>query len=227
MNKTRLFLWMVILALLAGVINAIAVLGYDGMTVSHITGLVSKFSISVATGEWKGCLDLLAVIIAFFAGAVVAGIASGERSFYLHRVYGFIILAIGALIPCALILDARHSVLLFALLMSLQNGMVVSYRGVVVRMTHMTGNLTDLGVYIGYKIRGNKNEAAVTGLVPGTILLGFTVGGIAGILLFMWIRNAVFIVVSAVYIVLGFVYFYLQKTCVDKDFNDVPDSLEQ
>lgn len=227
MNKTRLFLWMVVLALLAGVINAIAVFGYDGMTVSHITGLVSKFSISIANGEWKGCLDLLAVLFAFFAGAVVAGIATGERSFYLHRVYGCVILAIGALIPCALVLDVRHSVLLFAFLMSLQNGLVVSYRGVVVRMTHMTGNMTDLGVYIGYKIRGNTNEAAVTGLVPGAILLGFTVGGIVGILLYGWIHNAVFIVVSAVYLIMGCVYFYLQKTCVDKDFNDIPDALEQ
>lgn len=226
MNKKSLFVWMIILTALAGAINAIAIFGYDGMTVSHVTGLVSKFSTSIALGDFKGSLDFLALILSFLLGAILAGIVTGERAFYLHKRYGFIIIIIGALFISAYFLDVRHSVLLFAFLMALQNGMVVSFRGVLVRMTHMSGNLTDLGVFIGYRIRGNKNEKLITGIVPLIAILSFITGGIAGILLYNWINKYVFIVVSLIYIVLGFIYFYLQKICKDKDFDDINDDEE-
>lgn len=215
---------MIILALLAGLINTIAVFGYDGTTVSHVTGLISKFAISVSTGDLKGCLDFLSVIAAFFVGAVAAGIATGERAFHLDIAYGCIIFAIGILVLFPIILPPKSSVVLFALLMGLQNGMVVSFNGILVRSTHMTGNLTDFAVYLGYRIRGNKSEKPVSGLVPALTLSGFTVGGIIGILLYNIIGNYVFICVSVIYILMGASYFYLQKTCTDRDLNEIRNS---
>lgn len=215
-KKYRLFIWMTILALLAGLINAISVFGYDGTTVSHVTGLISKFSISVSTGDIKGCLDIFLVILAFFAGAVTAGIITGERAFHLHTVYGFIIIAVGVLVLLPIVLAPAYSVVLLAFLMGLQNGMVVSFNGVLVRTTHMTGNLTDFGVYIGYWIRGKK-EKPIYGMVPAVTLLGFFAGGVIGILLYKLIGNYVFVVTSAVYILLGLIYFRLQKSCEDKE----------
>lgn len=217
---------MIILALLAGLINAVAIYCHNGMTVSHVTGLISKFSVSVSVGDFVGCLGLAAVILAFFAGAVVAGVATGERAFHLDAVYGCIIISIGLLILLPLVLDATHTVILLAFLMGLQNGMVVSFRGILVRSTHMTGNITDLGVYLGYKIRGDRNEKPIYGIVPALTIAGFILGGIIGIMLYEFIGSYIFVAASAVYIILGTVYFYLQKTCVDKNFNGVPDSLE-
>ena len=104
--------------------------------------------------------------------------------------------------------------------------MLVSFKGVVVRMTHMSGNITDLGVYIGYKLRGNKNEKFITGLIPMVAIMSFTIGGIVGILLYELIHNIVFFIMSGVYIVLGVIYFVLRLTCNDKNFNDIPDELE-
>ncbi len=226
MGKRALFIWMIILTTLAGVVNAISIFGYDGTTVSHVTGLVSKFAVSIAQGDFKECLKPFLVITSFLMGAIIAGILTGERAFYLHKVYGFIIIAIGILIIAAYFLNAKHSVLLFGFIMGLQNGMVVSYKGVVVRMTHMSGNLTDLGVFIGYKIRKNKNEKTISGIVPLTALISFTVGGIVGIILFGLIHNVIFFVVSDLYIILGIIYFFLQKACKDKDFNGIDDDLE-
>lgn len=226
MNKYRLFAWMIILTHLAGLINAVSVFCFAGTTVSHVTGLFSKLAISAATVDLGECLFLFLIIFAFFAGAVAAGIATGERAFYLHRIYGFIILAIGVLVVLPVFLDARISVPLLAFLMGLQNGMVVSFRGILVRMTHMTGNLTDFGVYIGYKIRGDKKEPPASALVPAAALSGFLFGGIVGILLHTFIGSYVFVVASAVYLLLGMIYFRLQKTCDDKNFNGVADDLE-
>jgi len=226
MDKKLLLLWMCILTCLAGAINAIAIFGYDGTTVSHITGLVSKVAINLSKGKLNGFWEVLRIVLLFFIGAIVSGIITGERAFYLHKRYGIIILSIGVLIIIPYFLSVKYSVLVFAFIMGLQNGMVVSFKGVVVRMTHMSGNITDLGVYIGYKIRGNKNEKYITGLIPFVALMSFILGGVLGILLYNVIDNVIFFIVAGIYISLGIFYFILRYKCTDKDFNDIPDELE-
>ncbi len=226
MDKKTLLLWMCILTALAGVINAISIFGYNGTTVSHLTGLVSKVAINLSNGDFTGLWEVLRVILAFFAGAVLSGFITGERAFYLKKRYGFIIITIGILIIIPYFLSIKYSVILFAFIMGLQNGMVVSFKGIVVRMTHMSGNITDLGVYVGYKLRGNKNEKYITGLIPLVAIVSFTVGGVIGVLLYGVIGNAIFLISSGVYILLGVFYFVLRYRCSDKNFNGIPDELE-
>jgi uncharacterized membrane protein YoaK (UPF0700 family) len=38
--------------------------------------------------------------------------------------------------------------------MGLQNGMVSTFSGAVLRTTHVTGVFTDLGIFIGHRLRG-------------------------------------------------------------------------
>ena len=227
MSKRLLLLWMCILTCLAGAVNAISIFGYNGTTVSHLTGLVSKVAINITNGSLDGVWEVLRVILLFFLGAIISGFVTGERAFYLHKRYGFIILSVGILLIVPYFLPIKYGVLVFALAMGLQNGMVVSFRGVVVRMTHMSGNITDLGVFIGYKLRGNKNEKAITGIIPLLAILSFIIGGIIGVLLYSNIHNVVFFVTSAIYIILAVVYFILRNLCIDKDFNGIPDHLEK
>lgn len=226
MSKRLLLLWMCILTCLAGAVNAISIFGYNGTTVSHLTGLVSKVAINITNGSPEGVWEVLRVILLFFLGAIISGFVTGERKFYLHRRYGYIIIAIGLFIIIPYFLPIKYSILVFAFIMGLQNGMVVSFRGVVVRMTHMSGNITDLGVFIGYKLRGNKNEEFVTGLIPFVAIFSFIIGGILGVLLYSWIGNVIFFINSAIYIILGIIYFILRPYCQDKDFNGIPDHLE-
>ena len=226
MDKKTLLLWMCILTALAGVIHAISIFGYNGTTVSHLTGLVSKVAINLSNGDFTGLWEVLRVILAFFAGAVLSGFITGERAFYLKKRYGFIIVTIGVLIIIPYFLSIKYSVILFAFIMGLQNGMVVSFKGIVVRMTHMSGNITDLGVYVGYKLRGNKNEKYITGLIPLVAIISFTVGGVIGVLLYGVIGNAIFLISSGVYILLGVFYFVLRYRCTDKNFNGIDDRLE-
>lgn len=226
MDKKTLLLWMCILTALAGAINAISIFGYNGTTVSHLTGLVSKAAIGISDGNFTAFWDVTRVILAFSVGAVISGFITGERAFYMHKRYGLIIVSIGLLIIISYFLNVEYGVLLFALIMGLQNGMVISFKGVVVRMTHMSGNITDLGVFIGYKLRGNKNEKAITGIIPLFAILSFIVGGVLGVLLFRVINNYVFFVFSGIYIVLGILYFILRYHCDDRNFNGIKDELE-
>ena len=226
MDRKILLLWMCILTCLAGAVNAISIFGYDGTTVSHLTGLVSKVAINITEGSFEGVWEVLRVILLFFLGAVVSGFITGERAFYLHKRYGFIIIAIGVLIFIPYFLPIKYGVLVFAFVMGLQNGMVVSFKGIVVRMTHMSGNITELGVFIGYKLRKNNNEKLITGLIPFVAIISFIIGGILGILLYKSIHNVVFFITSSIYLILGIVYFILRNKCNDKNFNDIPDELE-
>ena len=226
MDKKVLLIWMCVLTCLAGAVNAISIFGYSGTTVSHLTGLVSKAAISISAGDFTGCWDVVRVILLFFIGAIISGFVTGERAFNLNKRYGCIILSIGILIIIPCFVPIEYSVLVFAFLMGLQNGMVVSFKGIVVRMTHMSGNITDLGVFIGYKLRGNKNEKLITGIIPMLAIISFTIGGILGVLLYGTIHNNVFYIISGIYIILGIIYFILRLGCNDKNFNDIPDDLE-
>ena len=226
MNKRLLLVWMCVLTAMAGALNAISIFGYNGTTISHVTGLVSKFAISIQQGSLNGAWDVLRIILMFLIGTIISGIITGERAFYLHKRYGFIILSIGVLIIIPFFLPAYYSVLVFAFVMGLQNGMVVSFKGVVVRMTHMSGNLTDLGVFLGYKLRGNKNEKAITGLIPLAALVSFFIGGVIAVAGYQTIKNNIFIIYSIIYIIVGGLYFVLRYKCNDKNFNDIPDDEE-
>ena len=227
MYKKLLLVWMCILTFLAGFINAIAIFGYDGTTVSHLTGLISKTTINLAHQDYINWWAVLRVILAFFLGAIISGFVTGERNFYLHKRYGFIIVAIGLLMIVPFFITNENDVILFALVMGMQNGMVVSFKGIVVRMTHMTGNVTDLGVFIGYKLRGNKNEKVITGIIPLLAIANFVLGGLIGITLYALANNYIFFIISGIYLLLGGFYFILRYKCNDKNFNDIPDDLEE
>ena len=226
MGKKTLLIWMCILTSLAGALNAISILGYDGTTISHLTGLVSKTAIAISKGDFFECWGVLRIILAFLLGAIISGFVTGERAFYLHKRYGFIIIAISILLIIPYFVHDKYRVLIFAFAMGIQNGLVVSFKGVVVRMTHMSGNITDLGVFIGYKLRRNKNEKAITGLIPFTAIMSFTLGGVIGVLLFNVMHNVVFFMISGIYLLLAIIYFILRYNCNDKDFNGIPDELE-
>ena len=226
MDKKLLLLWMCILTALAGGLNAISIIGYDAMTISHITGLLSKMAVFTAVWSWEFLWASFRALLAFFVGAILSGFITGERAFYLKKRYGFIIITIGVLIILPYFLPIKYSILVFAFLMGLQNGMVVSFKGVVVRMTHMSGNLTDLGVFLGYKLRGNKNEKIITGLIPMAALISFFIGGVIGVACYQAIKNAIFFIFAGVYILLGIFYFVFRYKSNDKNFNDIPDDLE-
>jgi uncharacterized membrane protein YoaK (UPF0700 family) len=42
--------------------------------------------------------------------------------------------------------------------MGVQNAMVSHYKGAIIRTTHLSGVLTDIGLTLGYKVRGLKIE---------------------------------------------------------------------
>lgn len=212
MNKKTLLIWMGSLILLSGLVNVLAICLLS-TTVSHVTGLFSYLAIALVNGDYPKIALIGVTIAAYLVGTIISGIITERREFLIKKRYGWIVTTIGIILYISFhtlsIKDIRIAYIL-AFTMGLQNGMIMNFKGIVVRLTHMTGNLTDLGVHLGYMIKGNFKDNLIPVLLPFFSLLGFVGGGALGLILYMNFKNDSFDVVALTYIFLGCSYLLYQ-----------------
>jgi len=167
------------LAAIAGFVNA-SLLSTFQVPVSHMTGAVSRLSRDVATANAADLWTVLGLLAGFAVGAVVSGAVLGDATLRPGRRYGLVLLAEGAVLTAAAaLLPASGGVALAALACGLQNAMASSYYGLVLRTTHVTGLITDLGVMLGQRLRG-RPVPRWKALLLGALVGGFFAGGIGG-----------------------------------------------
>ena len=144
------------LASVAGFVNASGFLLIGSFT-SHVTGNVGRFADDLVLGRPHTAVLAAALVAAFFAGAFVASMVI-ESGWVVHRssLSGLILIAEAALLGVFMeivrrvpldgsgAIDAAAAVLCFA--MGIQNSLVTRLSGAVVRTTHLTGVVTDLGI---------------------------------------------------------------------------------
>jgi len=164
----------------AGFINAAFLVALFN-PVSHVTGSLSNVGASVRTGDAQGVGLLVMIVLAFFGGAMAAG-AMLRRLLATGRRYGVALLIQSAFLAVSPFLVAEEFVGLGAAAgaaaTGLQNGMTSNYRGAALRTSHMTGTLTDLGVFVGRK--GHRHEDRWKGGLLAVTLTMFVTGGAAG-----------------------------------------------
>jgi uncharacterized membrane protein YoaK (UPF0700 family) len=182
------------LAFVAGFANASGLVLFGAFT-SHVTGNVARVSATVARGDIKGAEQAGVLVAVFLLGAVTASLLV-ETSFFRRTssAYGAALLVQGGLLSVFVVTDAA-SLLSFA--MGMQNSLVTRLSGSVVRTTHLTGVVTDLGIEIARWARWTWSKAfggrlASPGRNPAarptparsflllTIALTFTAGGMLG-----------------------------------------------
>jgi len=144
------------LAAVAGFVNSGGFIMIGSFT-SHVTGSVGRLSDDVARGEMPAAMSALSLVLAFFGGAVLATLIL-ERSEHSRPAsrYAFALLVEAGVLLCfvfiaglsrathARILDAEAALLCLA--MGMQNSLMTRLSGAVVRTTHLTGVVTDLGI---------------------------------------------------------------------------------
>lgn len=148
------------LAASAGFINSIA-LGFFHTPVSHMTGAVSHSGMDVAKASWPDAFSSFTIVLGFLLGAVLNGIIVGAWKLIPGRHYGVAMIVEGCLLGAATYLFMhQHRLALPAVSMAcgLQNAMSSSYCGLMIRTTHVTGMMTDIGVMIGHWIRHRQIE---------------------------------------------------------------------
>ncbi|USD66291.1 YoaK family protein [Vibrio sp. SCSIO 43136] len=175
-----------LLALIAGTINAIGLLGFQHQSVSHLSGSATLLGAQVASMNFASVAMLLAVLISFVIGSAISGAFLCGESFKVGRYYDTLLAAEGLLLLAACILlsiGMNFGLFLASMACGLQNALATRYSDAVVRTTHVTGLFTDLGLMIGSHLRGEAFDSRKAKLFL-FIITGFISGGCLGALLF-------------------------------------------
>lgn len=190
------------LALVGGYVNACGVV-LLGLFTAHVTGNVGRAALDAAAGDFGAALTAMALVVTFYFGALGAHLVLDSPRFgrFVSQRYSAT-LAIEALLLAGFAASPTHAWLLCGA-MGLQNSLVTRLSGAIVRTTHLTGVVTDLGIETARWIRYWRHKiierppAAKIGLL-GTIAGTFTLGALAGSTLALELgRLAVMVPVSA------------------------------
>jgi uncharacterized membrane protein YoaK (UPF0700 family) len=168
----------------AGYVNSVA-LGVFGSPVSHMTGAVSYLGIKLAGGNANAALATLSIIVAFMAGSALAGFIVGAENLGPGRRYGVALCCEGVLLAVAtMLLVSGHplGVSLASMACGVQNATTSSYCGLMIRTTHVTGTVTDIGVMLGHWIRHRTIERRKLVFMVGVVAafgIGVWIGALA------------------------------------------------
>lgn len=174
------------LAFIAGMVNVVGLLGYEHQSVTHLTGTTSLLAAALAALDFPTAGHFLALLGAFVAGTVLSGFLIQDSALQLGRRYGVALLLESLLLFTAVPLLGHHrgyGLYCASCACGLQNAMVSTYSGTVIRTTHVSGMFTDLGIFLGHALRGLPVEPRRLRLCY-LIISGFLGGGVAGAVAF-------------------------------------------
>lgn len=212
------------LAFVAGAANAGAFLAVKIYT-SHMTGLVSSMADHIALGEVALALSALGAVLSFLLGAMTSAVMINfARRRQLRSRYALPLMLEAALLLAFGLLGARLAqiqglfvpvtVMLLCFMMGLQNAVITKISGAVVRTTHLTGVITDLGIELGRAIYWNRGEPDPQGRVVAdrarlsmlALLCGsFLLGGVTGALGFKHIGYLATVPLAALLVLMSVV----------------------
>lgn len=197
-----------LLALAAGCINAVGYLCYRHQPVTHLTGTSTQLGIAVASGDTEEILHWGLTLASFLLGAMLSGFIVEQRTLQLGRRYGVILMLESVLLFAAapLIHHANDlGLFLAAGACGLQNAMVSTYSGAALRTTHVSGIFTDLGIYLGQRLRGLEVDMLRIHICL-LVASNFIVGAALGALGYARVQEQVLLVPAALTGVVGFSY---------------------
>jgi uncharacterized membrane protein YoaK (UPF0700 family) len=174
------------LAFIAGIINVIGLLGFEHQSVSHLTGTTSMLAASFGALDVAKILHYGLVLGGFILGTVLSGFIIEDTALKLGRPYGLALCLESILLLCSTLLlkGGSEAGLYFAsCACGLQNAMVTTFSGTVVRTTHVSGMWTDLGIFLGHFLRGRRPDA-LRMKMSFLIISGFFCGGVASAVAF-------------------------------------------
>lgn len=180
-----------------------------GTFTTHVTGSVGRASVDLAAGDLAAAGSALLLVLGFFVGSFGASLVIEGSSAHMPEAYGFALLLQGGLLAASVVialfagathprmLDAQAALLCLA--MGMQNSLVTRLSGAVVRTTHLTGVVTDLGIEAARWYRWHRARSGKRALFKGrvtpeqpvaqrsslllTIVLAFSVGAVLGAVL--------------------------------------------
>lgn len=195
------------MAFLSAAVNAYY-LTQLGTSVGHLSGDVSKVAWDAVAGHRHvtvAAIKLITAALSFVFGAASAGFFIHHPNIEFSRPYGRAVTAIGLCLAGAhftYVSQPIVSIGLASFACGFQNALATHYRGMVLRTTHVTGLLTDLGTNLGMCLRGHHIEHWKL-MVPTCLVLSFFAGAILGSAMVVIFDGPALLILSSLYIVGG------------------------
>lgn len=196
------------LSFFAGSINVLSLLSLQHQAVSHLTGSISLIGVHLVGDHFSTVLHLTGIVLFFFFGAVLSNLIIRDQVLQFGKRYGFVLmiesllLFIGYLV---MLTKPSYSDYFISMACGLQNAMATTFSGAVLRTTHMTGIVTDLGILIGSMIRG-KQISKIKLVLYLSLLTGFINGSIFGTMGYNQIGFKAILLPVVLLFVTGFMY---------------------
>lgn len=208
------------LAFVAGATNAGGYLAV-GQYTSHMTGIVSALAEDLASGRLPVALAVAGTLLAFVTGAMTTAISvNWARRHHLRSRFAIPLLLeaalllafglLGRMLAGYTVVVAPVTVLVLCYLMGLQNAVITKVSNAVIRTTHVTGLVTDIGIELGRMAYLGRDEGEFSALanrerltVHLLLFASFLGGGLVGAFGFRAIGYIATVPLAAMLLMLG------------------------
>lgn len=207
-----------VLAFNAGIVNSTALVGFTHLSVSHVTGNVTLFASAFVKQDFTSFGFICLALLSFLFGSVISGFVVGSNALASGRRYGLALLIEAVCLAISLGLYSYHSFwgqVFAAMACGLQNSMVATYSGAVIRTTHLTGLTSDMGSAIGNWLAGREMNKKML-VFQAMIWYSFFGGGIVGAFLYWHYRYLSLLLPIIIVSMLSALYHYK----VGRKFNE-------
>lgn len=230
-TPSNVAVWMV-MAFQGGVINIGAFMACHQFA-SHVTGFATLFGLEIARLNYQQAIGVLLVPVLFLIGSIGSGLLVDIRVKLGKKPKYYIVFGVMLLLNLVVVVGGVEGIFgeygepfghfrdyvllaLLCLMSGLQNGTVTSVSKAVVRTTHLTGLVTDLG--IGLARAMNRSKLGATGVEDARanlmrigLIASFIAGSVGGGFLFPATGFRGFFLPVAISGALFVVTFYFQR----------------
>lgn len=205
----------VLLCFTAGMVNAAGFVAFSVLT-TNVTGHAALLAHKLVTGDLRSARMVGLWLVLFLAGAFFSSFCTGKIG--QNKRFGYVVPIVTEIVILILVGSFGYTFdqsiikteyfagsLLFA--MGMQNALVSTISGYVVRTTHLTGMFTDLGIDLYALISApGKVVAAVRKkiILRLVIIFFFLTGGIVGGYMFLKLSYFAFYLPAAVLVIAMF-----------------------
>lgn len=209
--KYFILLWILILTFIAGAVNVYSITKFK-TPMTHYTGNSSLLAISITkTPNFK----IIYLMLCFLLGSTFSGILFHEKNLKPKKRYGLTLFFMGIIVIFLnKFINQFYIIYILAIIVGMQNGLFIKFKGCMVRTTHVTGYLTDAGFSLGSIIRGKREQLWHLFFYIISIVF-FILGGIFSIFILEYTKFPLEII-GILYIFAGLYYFILRTINLKK-----------
>ncbi len=213
-NSVFILIWIAALTFVSGLLNGTGFLAYAS-ALSHHTGNITRAAVELSRLNIHSALHILTLPASFFTGAFISGLLFHEKNFEFSKRYGILLMSFSLVFMYLGVFNtaAIPSTVFMCLVLGIQNGMFIFYKGILIRTAHFTGYLTDAALCLGSVFRGRaegdkKKSDLKKSLFYLLNILCFAAGGMCSV--FIKVPD-VFFIAALLYFICGLCYFTLRK----------------